>query len=327
VSDRPNNQNQEPKNTPDEDFELPQEPEQIWPPPETPVPEPVQLSELDEAEVSQGVEKIDQAIEEIRRINGAAGKGSAKGQAATGPAQAEEIVAGKVRGEAPMSVTSVSRAAYRVRQHSDAEIGQVWGNVFYSVDQAAPRAVIVTASRRRDGATQVALALAMIGAETSHERRIALVDFNLRNPAIADVLELGSGPGLTEVLDGRLPLEGAMRGVQLPNGNVLHVLTAGAETEQPLALAKSRQAQAVITRLKERYDHTIIDVTTPNVHPDPQVVGAQVDGALLVTNAGQTPRETVAEAKRRLELAGVRCLGVVLNQRSDPIPDFLYRRT
>jgi len=327
VSDRPNNQNQEPKNSADEDFEVPREPEQIWPPPETPADEAVQPSELEELEWSQGVEKIDEAIKEIREVNGLEADGPAKAQAAAGPGQAEEIVAGKVRGEAPMSVTSVSRAGYRVRQHSDAEISQVWGNVFYSVERTAPRAVIVTAARRRDGATQVALALALIGAETSHERRIALVDFNLRNPAVAEVLELESGPGLTEVLDGRVPLEGAMRGVQLPNGNVLHVLTAGAATEQPLALIKSRQAQAVIARLKDRYDHTIIDVTTPSVHPDPQVVGVQVDGALLVAGAGKTPRETVAEAKRRLELSGVRCLGVVLNQRSDPVPDFLYRRT
>lgn len=332
MSERPDNQNQEPKNTADEDFELPQEPEQIWPPPETPAGQSARPAKGEDLEVdwSQGVEKIDEAIEEIRQINGAAAGGTAQEQvpsASAGQVSREEIVAGRVRGEPSPVVGGVSRVAYRVRQHSDAEIGQIWGNVFYSVERVAPRAVIVTAARRRDGATQVALALAMIGAETSHERRIALVDSNLRNPAVADLLGIGSEPGLTEVLDGRVPLEAAMRAVQLPNGNLLHVLTAGAPTDQPLALLKSRQAQAVIARLKDRYDHTIIDVTTPNVHPDPQVVGGLVDGALLVAKAGQTPRETVAEARRRLELGGVRCLGVVLNQRSDPVPDFLYRRT
>ncbi len=332
MSERPDNQNQEPKNPADEDLELPQEPEQIWPPPETPAAPPSRSArgEGTDLEWSKGVEKIDEAIEEIRQINGAALKEAVREQppaGSAGPIRPEEMVAGKVRGESPPAVSSISRTAYRVREHSDAEIEQVWGNVFYSVEQVAPRAVIVTAARRRDGATQVAIALALIGAETSHERRVALVDFNLRNPAVADVLGIANEPGLTEVLDGRVPLDAAMRAMQLPNGNLMYVLTAGAPTAQPLALIKSRQAQSVITRLKDRYDHIIIDMTTPNVHPDPQVVGAQVGGALLVAWAGQTPRETVAEAKRRLELAGVRCLGVVLNQRSDPVPDFLYRRT
>jgi Mrp family chromosome partitioning ATPase len=39
-----------------------------------------------------------------------------------------------------------------------------------------------------------------------------------------------------------------------------------------------------------------------------------------------TARASVAEAKRRLELAGARILGVALNRRTFPIPGFLYRR-
>ena len=47
----------------------------------------------------------------------------------------------------------------------------------------------------------------------------------------------------------------------------------------------------------------------------------------LVVKAGDTPKETIAEAKKRLDLAGVRCLGLVLNQRTDPIPGLVYRMT
>jgi len=97
--------------------------------------------------------------------------------------------------------------------------------------------------------------------------------------------------------------------------------------EQPLGLVKSRQARAVLSQIRERFDHTVIDTPSANVFPDAHVIGAQVDGALLVIQAGETPRETVAEAKKRLDLAGVRCMGLVLNQRSDPIPSLLYRMT
>jgi capsular exopolysaccharide synthesis family protein len=348
VSDKPDNKNQEPRNPLDEDFDLASEPEQIWPPAESagkPPAVPDKGEELDR-DWSEEVEKIDEAIEEIERINHTHEPapldeddemeeleeiGDVGGQiepADLGPAAAaEEIVAGKVGLKPEPKAAFVADVTFRVREQSEAELSQLWSSVFYSAERPAPKAIIVTAAKRRDGATQIAVSLALLGAEASRERRIALVDFNLRNPAIAEVLGIQSEPGLTDVLAGRIALEAAMHALKLPNGNMLYVMPSGAAADQPLGLLKSRQAQALIAHLQERYDHTIIDVTTANAYPDPQVIGSQVSGALLVTRAGQTPRETVAEAKKRLDLAGVRCLGLVMNQRGDPVPDFLYRRT
>ncbi|HVP13578.1 MAG TPA: CpsD/CapB family tyrosine-protein kinase [Phycisphaerae bacterium] len=339
MSETPDKQDQKPQKPADEDFEMASEPEQIWPPPESAGMPPAGPEKGEESDLdwSKEVGKIDEAIEEIELINGvpqseAVGEvEELEGQEGVADVHAtagtEEIVAGKVGLKPEPKVGSVTEATYRVREEAEAELGQLWGSIFYSADRPAPKAIIVTAARRRDGATQIAVSLALVGAEASRERRIALVDFNLRNPAVAEVLGIPGEPGLTDVLDGRIALEAAMHAVRLPNGNMLYVLPAGAAAEQPLGLLKSRQAQAVIARLQERYDHTIIDVTTANAHPDPQVIGGLVKGALLVARAGETPRETVAEAKKRLDLAGVQCLGLVMNQRSDPIPDFLYRRT
>ncbi|MBN2562410.1 MAG: hypothetical protein JXQ75_15910 [Phycisphaerae bacterium] len=242
----------------------------------------------------------------------------------------DQMVAAVVDSARPRTDTALpqaSEAVRRVRGQSERELGQLWGNVFFSAERASPKAIIVTAARRRDGATQIAVALALIGAEASGERRVALVDFNFRDPGIAEVLRIPEEPGLSDVLEGRCTLEAAMRAVTLKNGNQLDVLSSGPAVDKPLGLLKSRQVQSLIGQLQDRYDHTIIDVAAASAHPDPQVIGALVDGALLVVRAGETPRETVADAKKRLDLAGVRCLGLVLNQRSDPIPGFVYRMT
>jgi capsular exopolysaccharide synthesis family protein len=332
VSEMPDNRKPEERNTAEENLEAPPEPEEIWPPPQeskAPSVEPP-AEKIASPEWEVEAEKIDEAIEEIRRINGVAGGppvGEEVARRGAAGIRAEEIVAGKVGERPEPSVSGVTHTSYRVREQSEAELGQLWGNVFFSVERTPPRAIVVTGARRRDGATQIAIGLAFVGAQASRERRIALVDFNLRNPAIAEVLDIRSEPGLTDVLDGRVTLEAAMLTLRLPNGNHLFVLPSGLPADQPLGLIKSRQTQALITRLQERYDHTIIDVTTVNAYPDPQVIGALVDGAVLVTRVGETPRETVAEAKKRLDLAGVHCLGLALNQRSDPIPDFIYRVT
>ncbi|MCA9255727.1 MAG: hypothetical protein KDA33_08805, partial [Phycisphaerales bacterium] len=84
---------------------------------------------------------------------------------------------------------------------------------------------------------------------------------------------------------------------------------------------------SLIGQLRDRFDHTIFDIASADRHPDAQAVGKQTDGVLVVVNAGSTPRETVGEARKRLDLAGARCLGLVLNQRTDPIPAMLYNVT
>ncbi len=207
----------------------------------------------------------------------------------------------------------------------ESEIGRLWSQVFFAVEHQSPRAVVVTAARRGDGATQIACSLALVGAGGDEEVRVALVDFNLRNPQIADVFGIASSPGLSEVLEGRATLEAAIQVTRLSNGNELHVLTAGSPVRQPLGLLRSRHAATVVRRLMERFDHALFDCSAANAHPDAQIIGSLADGAILVARASRTPRETVADARKRLEFAGVRCLGLVMNQRSDPVPDLIYR--
>ena len=305
MSDKP--QNQDPDfNAGDEDSGRPPRPEQIWPP-----PQPQPKREEDEADADaidlgwEGVEKIDDAIEEIR--NGGAAPSATKSAASRAP--------------------TTGQLTCRVRPKSEGEMGQLWSNIFFSGDQAPPKAIIVTAAHRGDGATQIAAGLALIGAQAHPELKIALVDFNLRHPDLADQLDISAEPGLTDVLSGRMMLDKAMQVLSIEGGGALHVLPAGPVVDQPLGLVKSRQVKALITRLKDKYDHVILDVANANNNPDPQVLGTMVDGALLVVEAGRTPRETVSEVKKRLDLAGVRCLGLVLNQRSDPIPSLVYRMT
>ncbi|MBX3395978.1 MAG: CpsD/CapB family tyrosine-protein kinase [Phycisphaerae bacterium] len=213
----------------------------------------------------------------------------------------------------------------RVNDGAEGEISRLWNNVFFSGDRAAPKAVVVTAARRGDGATQVACSLGMIGAESNPELRIAIVDLNLRDPDVASVLGVRSEPGVTDVLEGRSTLEQAIQSVPLDNGRTVSVVASGRMPAHPLSLMKSRQMQALVTKIRDRFDHVIIDVASSDLYPDAQIVGSRVDGALLVISGGSTPRETVADAKKRLDLAQVRCLGLVLNRRADPIPDLLYR--
>lgn len=324
MADNPFNSSSDPRKPGDDA----PKPEQIWPPPE---PKPPKRPAGDEGPVDltwdDEVEKIDEAIDEIRKINGGEEVDDEISVSPLGVVDDELSDEPVTGGHSPVAHGSSSKSNCRIRPQSAPEIGQLWGSIFFSAEQAPPKAVVVTAARRGDGATQIATSLAIVGAEANRELSICLVDFNIRKPGVSNVLGISPNHGLTDVLNGTCSLEAAMHALVLKNGNTLNVLAAGPLAEQPLGMLKSRQVKALLSQLRERFDHTIIDTASANAYPDAQVLGSQVDGALLVVRASETPRETVAEAKKRLDFAGVRCLGLVLNQRSDPIPSLLYRMT
>jgi Mrp family chromosome partitioning ATPase len=51
-----------------------------------------------------------------------------------------------------------------------------------------------------------------------------------------------------------------------------------------------------------------------------------IDGVAIVVAAGQTRRDQIRRAQNVIEQAGGNFLGFVLNQRSYPVPNWLYHR-
>jgi Mrp family chromosome partitioning ATPase len=71
----------------------------------------------------------------------------------------------------------------------------------------------------------------------------------------------------------------------------------------------------------------LIDAPAINLYPDAQLLAPLTDGVALVAEAGRTRRESLAQARKRIDLSRGRVLGVILNKRRYPVPRFLYRRS
>lgn len=201
-------------------------------------------------------------------------------------------------------------------------VSQIWAGVFIKPAGEAPRIVVVTSAERHEGATEIAAALGLVGSSAQEGLRIALVDFNFRHPRLAETLGGRTSPGIVDVIGGTARLDDVLVRV----GGDLAVLPPGKAPANPLSLLRNERVRAVLNELAGRFDHTIIDAPAINRYPDAAILGGLASGVVLVARSARTPRETVAEAKRRVEHAGGTVLGVVLNRRAFPIPGFLYRR-
>lgn len=198
---------------------------------------------------------------------------------------------------------------------------EMWASVFFG-GKMTGQSLLVTSAARYEGATTIACGLALAGAGPAAGAHVALVDFNMRNPAVHDMLGLRGSPGLAEALSNGGDLSNVAQRVN----DSLDVYVAGQVADRSLKVLRSKAARSFFDALGRAYDYVVVDIAAANVYPDAQVLGSVVRETLLVANADMTPREAVSQAKKRIEGGGGRVCGMVLNQRTYPIPSFLYRR-
>jgi Mrp family chromosome partitioning ATPase len=81
-----------------------------------------------------------------------------------------------------------------------------------------------------------------------------------------------------------------------------------------------------LTELRCQFDYVLIDAAPMNTCKDCIVLGKSSDGVVLVLKANSSNRKAARKALQELQAARTTVLGAVLNQRTFPIPDSIYRR-
>ena len=176
---------------------------------------------------------------------------------------------------------------------------------FYSLDQPI-KTLVITSPAPNEGKSTTIANLAVTMAQSG--RRTILVDCDLRRPALHELFGVANDEGLTTmVLDEEHPA--ALRETGVDN---LWLLPSGPKPPNPADLLGSSQVDRVIERLAEDADMILIDAPPVIGVTDAVVLGAKVDGVLLVISAGETRRDHAERAKELLEKANVRIIGATL---------------
>lgn len=176
------------------------------------------------------------------------------------------------------------------------------------------RVVLVTSPGKHDGKTVTALNLALTMAQ-EFQRRVVIVDADLRQPGVHTLLGLPPGPGLVDVLTGTATLEEAL--VEIPEHH-LTVLRAGRAYERPAEMLGSTPMRRLIDTLRNQFDRIVVD-SAPAAVSDPNAIAPLTDGMLLVVRASATTKPDIARAIGALGASNV--LGMVLNESAAPLSE------
>jgi capsular exopolysaccharide synthesis family protein len=176
---------------------------------------------------------------------------------------------------------------------------------FYSLDEPI-RTLVVTSPTPNDGKSVTVANLAITMAQSG--RRTILVDCDLRRPSLHSLFGVENEAGMTTmILDENEPAPLLATGVEN-----LWLLPSGPLPPNPADLLGSRQVDRVIESLLEQADLVLLDAPPVVGFTDAAVLGARVDGVLLVLRSGHTRRELAERAKAQLERANARIIGATL---------------
>ena len=181
---------------------------------------------------------------------------------------------------------------------------------FSSVDKPI-RTMLVTSSGPGEGKSTTAANLAVVMAQTG--QKVILVDTDLRRPVIHKTFGVPNNVGITTTLLAGQDIDLAAY-LQPTEIEHLMVLTSGPIPPNPSELLGSHRMAHVIEQLSQVADLVIFDTPPVLVVTDASVLGRQVDGVLLVADAGGTREQALVQTVDELSKTGVNILGIALNR-------------
>jgi hypothetical protein len=111
-------------------------------------------------------------------------------------------------------------------------------------------------------------------------------------------------------------------------GNLWFVPDAGYFTGDvvPVGLGYPRLGYSRLAELRREFEYSIVQSPPSGESSEAAALGQLADGIILVLAAHRTRRATARKIMEMLRAAQVRFLGIVLSDRTFPIPESIYRR-
>ncbi len=176
------------------------------------------------------------------------------------------------------------------------------------MQQSGHRTLLIAAGMPESGATTTAVNLAMTF--SASDKKVLVIDANLRRPAIHRVLGRSEQPGLCDVLAGAETLNSA---VQQTDRDNLDVLTVGSRQNRMAEYLAAEAMGRLLAEASALYDLVIIDTSPAIVSGDANALANRCDASMLVVRALSEKRGLVARLRNELDESRGEFLGVLVN--------------
>lgn len=164
----------------------------------------------------------------------------------------------------------------------------------------------VVSANAQEGKTTTALNLAAVYGQLN--KKVLLIDLDLRLPTIHKKLGLKNNVGIADILINKNKLEDSIVNYK----ECFDVLLSGTKTPFTLELAQSESLRSFLDDVKNRYDIVIVDCPPVNLVSDGIIVSKYCDGTIFCVATNHDERKELEHAKELMDNVGINVIGVVM---------------
>lgn len=182
-------------------------------------------------------------------------------------------------------------------------------NIQFSSVGEELHSIMFTSSEPSEGKSTVSNNVAVTYADQG--TKVILMDADLRRPTVHKTFGVSNHFGLSGYLAGNASLDEIIQPTMVDG---LSVISSGPIPPNPSELLTSSKMATLLDDLKEKADLLIVDAPPVNTVTDAQLLGARVDGTILVVPQGIAVKAGVRRAKKSLEIVHANILGAIMNR-------------
>lgn len=197
-------------------------------------------------------------------------------------------------------------------------------NIQFSLSASNENCFAVTSWSKGEGkstsTTNIAISFAKM------DKKVVLIDCDLRRPNIHNLLKLDNTIGVTSVLCNDKKFDDVVQREVLPN---LDVVTVGTIPPNPSELIGSENFANLIKELKTKYDYVIMDTAPIGIVTDALLLKELVSGYLVVIREGVTTHGDIQNFMKTCDTSGAKIMGflkVGCNPTEGKSGKYKYRR-
>lgn len=169
--------------------------------------------------------------------------------------------------------------------------------------------LLVTSSVPGEGKTFIAANLAISLALT--DKKVVLVELDLRKPQLSQMFNTASGPGVSEYLSGKAGIAQIICNTNAHSN--LSIIPAGAVPANPSELILNKRLDKLISYLENTFDYIILETAPVNVVTDAYVIAGYCNATLYIVRYGYTKKHDITLAEETLTMKGLQNASVIFN--------------
>ena len=214
-----------------------------------------------------------------------------------------------------MKKDSLKTPMTAVLTHPDSTVSEAFKtlrtNIEFSGTDKSLRSILVTSSFAQEGKTSIVLNLGAVFAQM--DKKVLIIDADLRNPSLHVYFGLDNSKGLSSVLTSsdmdlnNIPI------VAAKDVNNLYILPSGPIPKNPSELLISINMKKLNKYIKEKFDLIIFDSPPILLVTDAAILSREVDALLLVARSGKTTIPSLQRSKTILDNIKANIIGIVIN--------------